>query len=128
MLRHFLVWTMVVAAWPQFPTFEVASIRPAQGVAKSMSIRRDPAGGIVFANANLKTLVVMAFNIQDYQVAGAQGWMESERYDVTAKAPVDAKKSDTWRMLQALLADRFRLVVERETKLMPVYELLVAKG
>ena len=38
----------------------------------------------------------MAFTKQDDQFSGAQGGMESERYDVIAKAPLDAEKSGRW--------------------------------
>jgi uncharacterized protein (TIGR03435 family) len=118
---------LATAVWPQSPKFDVASVRPSQSDAK-LSIRRDPAGGITFANATLKTLVMMAYNIQAYQLEGLQGWMQSERYDVIAKAPPEALKRDTWTMLQSLLADRFQLVVRRETKEMPIYELMAAKS
>jgi len=128
MFRALLNFVAAGALWAQSPAFEVASIRPAQDATKKTSILRDAGGGIVFANASLKTLVVMAYNIQDYQLAGSQGWMESERYDVIAKAAADAKRSDTWRMLQSLLAERFHLVVRHETKVLPVYELMVAKS
>jgi uncharacterized protein (TIGR03435 family) len=119
---------MAVSAVAQGPAFDVASVRPSQDTGKNMTIRRDPSAGITFGNASLKNLVLMAYNIQDYQLAGAQGWMQSDRYDVIAKAPADAKRSDTWKMLQTLLADRFQLAVRRETKEAPIYELIVSRG
>jgi len=120
--------TVAFALRAQAPAFDVASVRPSQDTSAKMSIRRDPGGGITFVSANLKTLVLMAYNIQGYQLTGAEGWMESERYDVIAKAPVDGKKSDTWRMLQALLAQRFQLRTRRDVREMPAYELVEARG
>jgi uncharacterized protein (TIGR03435 family) len=129
MPKQLAIWMATASfAWAQSPAFEVASVHPSQDGAKNMAIRRDPAGGITFANANLKNLVLMAYNIQDYQLAGASGWMQSDRYDVIARAPADAKKSDTWLMLQSLLAERFQLVVRRETKEQPIFEMVVAKN
>src|SRR5437867_1247626 len=106
MLRQLSVLAMAAVGWAQGPVFEVASVRPANPGIKGTSIRRDPAGGISALNVNLRTLLVLAYNIQDYQLSGAPGWIESERYDVIAKAPAHARKNDTWTMLRALLAER----------------------
>lgn len=61
--------------------------------------------------------------------------MNSERYDISAKvaasdgsAPVKLTKTQRRQMLQALLADRFRLAVRNETRDVPIYELVVSKG
>jgi uncharacterized protein (TIGR03435 family) len=111
------------------PTFEVASIRPAsRNAAAATDIKRDPAGGILLANVNLRTLVMMAYNLQPFQLSGGPSWLRPKRFDVAAKAPANARKDQTWVMLQALLADRFKLVVHKETKELPIFELVVAKG
>jgi uncharacterized protein (TIGR03435 family) len=114
-------------AFSQSPVFEVASVRPSQSTAKNPSVRRDPGGGITAANITLKAVIALAYNVQDFQVSGAPAWTATERYDIIAKAPSTAQKSDTWRMLQALLAERFQLIVRRETKDVPIYELVAAK-
>jgi uncharacterized protein (TIGR03435 family) len=114
-------------ALAQAPSFEVTSVRPSQDGAKNTTIRPDQGAGITFGSANLKTLVLMAYNIQDYQLVGQQSWMQNDRYDVIAKAPAGAERRDTWRMLQTLLADRFQLRVRRETREMPSFDLLVAR-
>jgi len=70
-------------------------------------------------------------------IAGAPDWMSEESYDIVAKVE-DADLSD-WQkpeltqamlhaMLQAMLAERFKVVVHHESKEMPVYELVAAKG
>ena len=127
-MRQLLVLALAVAAWAQGPVFEVASVRLAEAGVKGMNIRRDPAGGISAWNVNLRTLIVLAYNIQDFQLSGGPRWMAAQRYDVIAKAPAGVQKSDTWPMLRALLAERFHLVVHRETRESAVYELSVAKG
>jgi uncharacterized protein (TIGR03435 family) len=93
-----------------------------------MNIQRDPGGGIVLTNVNLQTLVSMAYNIQSFQLSGGPPWLRSRRFDVAAKAPGAAAKSQTWDMLQTLLADRFQLAIHRETRELPIFELVVAKG
>jgi uncharacterized protein (TIGR03435 family) len=118
----------VIAALAQNPAFEVASIKPSAPDATRLKVQRDPAGGIILTNVNLRTLVTMAYNIQSFQLEGRASWLRSQRFDVVAKAPADAAKNQTWVMLQRLLADRFQLAVHRETRELPVFELVVAKG
>ena len=62
-------------------------------------------------------------------IEGGPAWINSDRYTINAKAegtPSDPLMNGP--MLQALLEDRFKLKLRRETKELPVYELTVAKG
>ncbi len=77
---------------------------------------------------HLRTLVIMAYWIQPFQLAGGPSWLRPRRFDIAAKAPAGARKDQTWAMLQMLLADRFHLAVHREAKEMPIFDLVVAKG
>src|SRR5664279_1054163 len=95
----------VLAAFAQTPAFEVASIKPFAPDATRKNIQRDPGGGIVLTNVSLQTLVSMAYNIQSFQLGGGPPWLRSRRFDMAAKAPGGAAKSQTWVMLQTLLAD-----------------------
>ena len=102
-------------------------------------------GGILAKNATLMDLIRAAYGIEvapgtdDGRVVGAPSWVTSERYDVDAK--IDRPVADAlWKlkleprtlqsqqMLQALLAERFKLTVHRDSKELPVYELSVAKS
>jgi uncharacterized protein (TIGR03435 family) len=118
----------ILATFAQTPAFEVASIKPSAPNATRMNIQRDPGGGIVLSNVNLQTLVSMAYNVQSFQISGGPSWLRSRRFDVVAKAPADAAKGQTWVMLQTLLGDRFELAIHRETRELPIFELVVAKG
>jgi uncharacterized protein (TIGR03435 family) len=70
-----------------------------------------------------------AYEIQQrMQLTGGPGWIETARFDVEAKAPDKADRPTVHRMLQSLLAERFNLVVHHETKDIPVYFLVIAKG
>jgi uncharacterized protein (TIGR03435 family) len=69
----------------------------------------------------------MAYNITVRQLSGP-GPALSERYDVAAKAEHAVSRDQMLRMLQSLLVDRFKLVLHRETKEVPVYALVVGKG
>jgi bla regulator protein BlaR1 len=62
-------------------------------------------------------------------VSGGPGWIHSDQYDIEAKAEGNpGAVTMEGPMLQALLEDRFRLKIRRETKEVPVYDLTVAKG
>ena len=76
----------------------------------------------------MENLILLTYHVQRYQLKGEPGWVRSERFDVAAKAPAGVPKDQTWEMMQTLLAERFRLVVHRETVEMPVYRLVPAKG
>jgi len=80
-------------------------------------------------NLALRRMILIAWDLQDYQLAGDPAWVGSERYDVEAKANGGASVQQMEQpMLQALLQDRFRLQAHREKRQLPIYELVVAGG
>jgi uncharacterized protein (TIGR03435 family) len=112
----------------QTPSFEAASVRlvsPSDSKIQ-ISIAEDP-GRIHYQNVNFKQLVTRAYQLRDYQVSGP-AWIDTERYEVTATIPKGASKGEIRAMLQNLLAERFHLVVHRESKEVSGYALVVAKG
>jgi len=84
----------------------------------------------------LKTLIAEAYHVKTFEVYGGPGWIGSDAYDIRAKPTVDPQPGATSKeayanvqlMLQTLLEDRYDLKVHRETKELPVYALVVAKG
>src|SRR5664279_6215744 len=72
-------------------------------------------------------ILTNAYGVKNYQVTGP-GWLDTERYDITAKVPKGATKDDLKLMLQGLLAERFKLTLHHETKELPMYALVVGKG
>jgi uncharacterized protein (TIGR03435 family) len=119
--------------------YEVVSIKPTEPGARGGEWR-SPPDGFRFRNMPLSSLIYSAYGIiMDSQVSGMPEWAESDRYDVEAK--VDADTAEAWKnlswkerwkqeqpMIQLLLADRCHLKVHRETKELPVYDLIIAKG
>jgi uncharacterized protein (TIGR03435 family) len=73
-------------------------------------------------------LIGEAYRIKPFQIVGGPSWVGSDLFEITAKADGSADYDKVMLMLQSLLAERFQLVIRRETKEMPVYSLLVAKG
>jgi uncharacterized protein (TIGR03435 family) len=121
-------------------TFEVASIKPDTSMGRNISLNRTPGGGLDATNVPARLLITFAYNISDHQLSGAPSWLDSERYDIHAKPPArvaakepsdffDAPATERLRLrMQALLADRFQLVVHQETREMPVYALVVGRN
>jgi uncharacterized protein (TIGR03435 family) len=124
------------AALPKFE-YDVASIKLDLSDHNSSSIN-NPDDGFMATNASLKGLIQNAYGVMDFQVLGAPDWLSSERYVIDAKmdaATMDAlqklsredKAVARRQMLQALLADRLKLKIHRETKEAPVFFLVIAK-
>jgi uncharacterized protein (TIGR03435 family) len=78
--------------------------------------------------ATMVDLIAAAYGIAPYKVWGGPAWLEMDRFDVIAKAPLDASPQMLRLMLQALLAERFRLVVHMDQKPMTAYVLSVGSG
>ncbi len=95
-----------------------------------MVMIRPPVGGRFTAtNARLKMLVGIAYDVKGFEISGGPGWINSDGFDITAKAADSNISLEQLRpLLQALLEDRFQLMVHRDTKEMPIYALTVAKG
>lgn len=145
-MRRKLLALFAVAAAACAQKFEVASVKANHAADPRVMIQVRPGGRFVTENTSLKMLLAFAYGVKQYQLTGLPGWAESDRYDINAKAenvtpeeaaPMTKMPSQTEMeerqkklraMLQDLLADRFGLKVHRETKEMPVYALVVAKG
>jgi uncharacterized protein (TIGR03435 family) len=112
------------------PEFEVASVKPAEplGAAEQVNVGLHIDGAQVrFTYLSLKDLIHIAYRLRAYQVDGPD-WISSERFDIAAKLPAGAQRDKVPEMLQSLLANRFQLVLHRESKELPVLALVVAKG
>jgi uncharacterized protein (TIGR03435 family) len=116
------------------PAFEVASIKPAAPVGRGQLLSGQvhvgmnvDAARVDIGSMSLADLIRVAYRVKPYQVSGPD-WMASERFDVLAKLPEGASRGQVPEMLQALLADRFKLTVHRESKEHAVYALVVGKN
>jgi uncharacterized protein (TIGR03435 family) len=108
------------------PEFEVASVKPHSSSEGSphVSIARDP-GRLTYTNITVRGLIREAYGVNKvYPLTRGPDTLSTDRYDVVAKVPPDASKEQRRLMLQTLLAERFKLVVHRETKELPIYTLV----
>jgi len=78
--------------------------------------------------ASLVDLIASAYSVDGAKVQGGPSWLDTDRFDIIAKAPANTPPETVKVMLQTLLADRFKLKVHKDTKPMPVFVLSMGKG
>ena len=126
----------LVAQAPPAPAaqhFEVASIKPSSpnptGPMAGQPMILPALGRLTAQNVTLRMLVMTAYNKQPFEIVGGTPWWNSNKFDITAKAEDGTAGLDQMRtMLRGLLADRFKLKAHAETREVPVYHLVLARG
>jgi len=114
--------------------FEVASVKPSNPdpsnpLSALPLILPSGAGRITASNTPLKNLVLGAYELQEFQLAGGPSWLTSRKWDIQAKAENPAAtQKEMMAMLRKLLADRFQLKTHMETREVPTGFLVVARG
>lgn len=114
------------------PSFAAASVKlttnPGYPTVGAPRIQTINGGRFIAETISLGFLIRLAYNVMESQIVGEPGWAKSARFEINATAGTDATLAEMRPMIQSLLADRFKLVLHREKKEMPVYELIAAKG
>ncbi len=115
---------------PPRPQYDVASVKPNTSNSGRIFFTGPPNSRTFTAsNATLQILIGLAYNVKPFQIEGGTGWIGSDHFDISAKPPEGpVTREQSTLMLQALLEDRFKLVVHRTTKEVPIYALTPAKG
>jgi uncharacterized protein (TIGR03435 family) len=91
-------------------------------------VRPAPGGERYLAtNSTVKSLITVAYRIKGDEVTGGPAWIETDRYDMNAKAERPSSIEELHTMLKNLLADEFKLQFHREMKELPVYALVLDK-
>ena len=133
------VYAQSQAAAPQAHTvaFEVASVKTATEPVRELMFCAGPctfgerltvAGSRVDIRfMSLDNLILTAYRIKPHQLSGPD-WMRSQKFDIEARMPDPAAKDRLPEMLQALLAERFKLSIRRDRKEQPVYALVVGRN
>jgi uncharacterized protein (TIGR03435 family) len=115
--------------------FEVVSIKPNNSMSGGSQSHSDQ-GMLTGINLSLRSLILRAYGIRDYQLEGPD-WLASEHFDIAAKFPESISSESLGRekylaafesMMQKMLAERFALAVHRDQKTMGVYALIVGKN
>jgi bla regulator protein blaR1 len=107
--------------------FEVASIKPFDPTRGTMRISTTP-GRYDVAGLPTQLMFVQALSVPVDRIIGLPDWITTERYAIAAKAPDGAPPNALPVMLRNLLKDRFMLATHRETRELPVYNLVFARS
>jgi bla regulator protein BlaR1 len=113
---------------PAPPKFEVASVKPNNSDQRPRGFNLQPGGQQLTATVTVKSLIQQAYGLRDFQISGGPGWIKSDLFDINAKSENPVEWDQVILMLQSLLADRFQLVMHRDTKETPVYALVIDKN
>lgn len=123
-------WLPGHVAHAQMATFEVASVREnrqSRETRSGVTMRTLPGGRFEARNVTVRLLILRNYGLRGFQLVGGPEWMETERFDIVAKAPSSASERQTTEMVRNLLANRFGLVARREQRRLPAYSLKLAQ-
>jgi uncharacterized protein (TIGR03435 family) len=130
MLRCLAVLTVHGVLFAQDATssaFEVASVKRNNTPEARSEFHTNP-DGVTITNYRLRFLIANIYKIALYQLAGAPQWLDSNKYDIIARAPKGSSEDQLRLMVQQLLVDRFGLKFHRERKEVIGYAVVLAKG
>jgi uncharacterized protein (TIGR03435 family) len=108
--------------------FEVASIKPSDAENGNSSSMNTGHGRIDGNNVTLKRCIMGAYGVGPNQVVGGPEWLDSDRFQIAAKAEQPVGDRLLMTMLQALLAERFKLALHHESRPIQAYVMEVNKG
>jgi len=115
--------------------FEVASIKPSDPQSTGAAMRYMPGGRVEISGMTIQNLIQLMYGVRSYQISGAPKWLDADKYDISAKPeagnaalpPAGQRSQEEQKVrLQNLLADRCRLIVHHESRILPVWLLKVA--
>jgi len=114
-------------------TFAVSTVKPSQSQGWRL---QSTLNGYTAMGVSLLQMIHEAYGIYEpNRLSGGPAWIGASKFDLEAKmddADVSVYRNLTLeqrhQMLQALLADRFKLVIHHEFKEFPSYALMIAKG
>ena len=124
----FMLSAATLPAQPPAPQFEVASVKLNKSGTTQANIGMLP-NGVNFVNLPLRAIIQFAYGInQPSKLAGVPDWATTERYDITARAAGPVTQEERRLMLQALLAERLKLVARLEKRDVSILALVIAKN
>jgi uncharacterized protein (TIGR03435 family) len=108
--------------------FEVDDIKASKSdPGPGLRAQIQPGGRVVMRYATVMQLAISAYKMEADRISGGPAWIDSDRFDIIAKAPPNSSFEDILKMVQTLLAERFKLVIHHEMKSLPAFALEVGK-
>jgi uncharacterized protein (TIGR03435 family) len=112
---------------PASPPFEVASIKRSLAADDDGSIGAQPNGRFVVRNVPLRFIIQVVHEVPAFRLTGGPDWIDSERYDIQAKADEAVPEAQLHAMMRALLAERFKLALHTEAHPVAGFALVRAR-
>lgn len=110
--------------------YEVASIRPSNQEAGRSSINTGN-GDLHISNATVKQIMMSAYDVRDFQIAGGPRWIETDRFDINANSDrqpsSNAQRDQNQERMRNLLEDRFQIRIRRENREQSIFALVVTR-
>jgi uncharacterized protein (TIGR03435 family) len=127
-MRSVLALWMILYSQDAQPAFEAATVKINKDGPQAGNGFVPSPGRLRVINTTLPQLIQAAFHVKTGALSGMTAWMESDRFDIDAKAPGRSTFDEDMPMLQSLLTDRFQLRFHRETRQLRTQFLVLAKG
>jgi uncharacterized protein (TIGR03435 family) len=120
-----------IAALPPVPTeFEVAEVKPSKPESTQPQGGFMRGGRVDLRNRTLRSLIALAWDFDEDRIKGGPKWLDTDYFDIVAKAPDTGLLplvDDMLAMLRKALTDTFKLSIRHEDQPLPVYALLSGK-
>jgi uncharacterized protein (TIGR03435 family) len=114
------------------PMFEVAAIKRDDAPTGRSLINLGQSGGLLRASwVTLRTLIAASNNLPPADarhISNGPKWLDTERFDIEARAEGNPTIAQKRLMMQSLLGDRFKLIVHHETRQLPIYALVLGSA
>ncbi len=108
--------------------FDSASVKRNVSNEQGRTLNAEAEGWLTATNVTTAQLIRLAYDLPTFQVSGGPDWINSETFDVTARASSNPTLAGKRMMLRRLLADRFNLSTHTETRELPIYALTLARS
>jgi bla regulator protein blaR1 len=108
--------------------FDSASVKRNLSTAQGRTLNAGAQGWLTATNVTAAQLIRLAYDLPAFQVTGGPAWINSDTFDVAARANGNPSLADKRLMLRRLLAERFSLSTHTETRELPLYALTLARS
>ena len=124
-LSCLLVAALAAVCQPAKQLFEAADVRVSSSTSDDFAFLVN--GRVEVRGVTMLRLISSAYSVPATRISGGPNWLDTDRFDLTAKAPSGATQISMRNMLQNLLAERFHLSIKNEEKPMPAFVLTLMK-
>ncbi len=109
------------------PAFDAADVHASKPGATERMVNFMNAGRVELRGATMLNLIRVAYQVENDRVIGGPPWLDTDRFDISARAAPTTQQDTLRLMLQALLTERFKLGIRKEERPLPIFALTVGK-